>query len=318
MKLVNETPFPAKLFRMTIDDNRMAGSLALRVTYEWGRNGFEPAAEQDWIVSEGQWDTPYGPMAGDLLFFRDGVDIFILGAARPPHGQSANVIDVQAELGEWRYGVRVFGNRFWQHTAFGLAPSAPAPITSIPLTLANAFGGKVKWDGLDAPFGPNPDGKGFYLDAAEAEAKPLPNIEDPACLISKWDDRPMPVGMGLCPPQFAGKYIPLIDPETHELNVSARLFNAAFPAMIAPRALPGDLLTVRGIAPMPEVKLPIPADLYEVTLSFDDEVIKRVLAIDQVGLEFDRRRMFVSYRYPFRYILYPRQQRRCVLRRKEG
>ncbi len=219
-------------------------------------------------------------------------------------------------LASFRYGVRVFGDRVWQRTERGLAPTPPKPITAVPLTLAHAYGGKVQWDGLDVPFAPNPAGKGFYIEEAAAEGMPLPNIENPAELIAKWDDRPMPVGMGACPQDFAGRIIELVDKQTSEFKFSPKLFNAAFPAMVAPKVEPGDILTVRGISPAPEVKLKLPTARYEAVLTFDDEVIERELAIDQVGLEFDKRRIFVSYRYPFRYILYKRQQRSCALRRK--
>jgi hypothetical protein len=318
MRLENETPFPAKLFRTSIAKNRLGGSLALRVTYEWKNGGFQPAEAQDWIVSGPPWDTPYGQMPGDELFYRGGVDIFILGSARPPQGLSTGVLDVQAELGAWRYGVRVFGDRIWQRRGSHLAATPPRPITAIPLTLAHAFGGTGKWDGLDVPFAPNPAGKGFYVEEEDAEGQPLPNIEDPANLIQKWDDRPLPVGMGACPQGFSGRMTELIDPETSQFKFSAKLFNAAFPAMVAPAAAPGDILTVRGISSSPEIKLPLPLQRFEVRLTFGDEIAERNLAIDQVGLEFDKQRIFVSYRYPFTYVLNARQQRRCVLRQKES
>jgi hypothetical protein len=318
MRLTNETGFPAKLFRTSIDKDRLAASLALRVTYEWRDGQFVPCAEQDWIVSAAPWDSPHGPMPGDEIFYRDGVDIFIMAAAKPAKDARTDVVDVEARLGTWRGGVRVFGERHWRRTDAGLVASAPAPITTVPLTMERAFGGKTKWDGLDVPYALNPEGKGFYFDAAEAEGKPLANIEDWAAPVRKWDDRPMPVGVGLCPPGFGGKLLPLIDKETHEVNICGRLFNAAFPAMIAPAAAPGDVLSVRGISSTGEVKFPLPPARYEVTLSFDDKVIKRVLPIDQLGLDYAQKRMFVSYRYPFRYVLHPRQQRHCVLRRKEG
>jgi hypothetical protein len=318
MQLQNETPYPAKLFRMTVDDDRLAASVALRVTYEWANGRFQPAEEQDWVVSAGPWDTPYGVMPGDELFYRDGVDVFILGAARPPRDQTASVVDVQVRLGDWSHAVRVFGNRIWQRGVAGLVPSPPAPITSVALSLENAFGGHVTWDGLTVPYGQNPRGKGFYADAASAIGQPLPNVENPGALIQNWDDRPEPVGIGICPPDFAGRIMAMMDPETKEFNFSARFYNAAFPAMIAPRAAPGDTLSVRGISAAPEFRVALPPQEFQVTLTFDDEVIERILPIDQVGLEFQRGRMFISYRYPFRYVMYPRQQRGCVLRQTRG
>jgi hypothetical protein len=315
MRLTNHTPYPAKLFRTSLDKTRLAASLALRVTFEWKNGRFEPSEEQDWIVSGPPFPTPYGEMPGDELFYRGGCDLFILGHARAPAGRAIPVMDVTAEINDFRYGVRVFGERVWQRGRGGLVPSAPQPITAIPLTLNHAFGGKVQWDGLEVPFGANPDGKGFYIDEESAEGRPLPNIEDPANLITKWDDRPLPVGMGACPANFAGRVFPLIDPVTSAFKFSARLFNAAFPAMVVPKVAAGDILTVRGISAGGDVKIPIPSARFAARLAFDDEIIDRDLPIDQLGLEFDKKRIFVSYRYPFRYVLHPRQQRSCTLSR---
>jgi hypothetical protein len=316
MLLDNRTPFPAKLFRSCIDKERLWGSLALRVSYEWVNGRFEPSAEQDWIVSAGPWDTPYGEMPGDELFYRGGVDIFIVGDARPPQGQTASELDVEVQIGAFHYGVRVFGDRVWERSPSGLVPSSPQPIARVPLTLANAYGGKGQWDGLDVPFALNAAGKGFYTDEESAEGMPLPNIEDPANLIGKWDDRPTPVGIGICPLDFGGRMLALIDPATKKMNFSAKFFNSAFPAMIAPRVAPGDTLTVSGISPNPEIKVPIPTAQFEVRLTFDEETVERILPIDQVGLEYERRRIFVSYRYPFRYLLHRKQQRTCTLRQR--
>jgi hypothetical protein len=110
----------------------------------------------------------------------------------------------------------------------------------------------------------------------------------------------------------------LIDPKTQTFNFSAKFFNSAFPAMIAPAVAPGDTLTVRGIAPHPEIKLPIPASKFQARLTFDDEVVERILPIDQVGLEYERRRIFIGYRYPFRYLLHRKQQRSCTLLQLES
>jgi hypothetical protein len=40
----------------------------------------------------------------------------------------------------------------------------------------------------------------------------------------------------------------------------------------------------------------------------------RPLAIDQIGIEPEKNRVFITYRFPFRYTLQPREPRSCVLR----
>ena len=61
------------------------------------------------------------------------------------------------------------------------------------------------------------------------------------------------------------------------------------------------------------MRLPIPTSHFEVRLRFDDEHIARRLPIDQVGVELAKRRIFVSYRYPFRYVMHRMQRRGCEL-----
>ncbi|MBK9265894.1 MAG: DUF2169 domain-containing protein [Polyangiaceae bacterium] len=131
----------------------------------------------------------------------------VYGPARPPF-----VVAVSLRVGDVLRRVAVFGDRRWER-AFGgdLVPSDPAPFDALPLAFDRAYGGK-----FDMPPGPdpltgfphpggtmafakNPEGRGFYLDAASAEDGLLPNIELPEKLVQKWDDRPEPAGFAPCP-----------------------------------------------------------------------------------------------------------------------
>jgi hypothetical protein len=91
------------------------------------------------------------------------------------------------------------------------------------------------------------------------------------------------------------------------------LFNAAYPRMILPGVRPGDLVRVDGVLSEGPLVLHIPDAAPRVRLTFGDEIIERPLAIDQIGIEADRYQVFIAYRYPFRYVLYPQQRRRCEL-----
>ena len=77
MDLDNKTRYPATLFRGAVDEKRLFGSLAMRVTYDLKGTALIPAEKQSWLISPGPWKGPYGPMEGDELFYRGGVDIFI-------------------------------------------------------------------------------------------------------------------------------------------------------------------------------------------------------------------------------------------------
>ncbi len=48
-------------------------------------------------------------------------------------------------------------------------------------------------------------------------------------------------------------------------------------------------------------------------MAFCEERAECPLRIDQLGIEADVRRVFITWRYPFRYVLLPLQKRSCVL-----
>lgn len=317
MKLDNHTPFPAHLFRGVVEDRRMFGSVAVRVTYDIVGDRLRLAADQPWPVCPGPWDSEYGPMASDELFYRGGVDVFVFGSARAPAGRPAPRVDVEVRVGPtFRRKLVVFGDRVWKRRLGGLVPGEPAPFRALPLTLAHAYGGKGRWDGLDVPFSDNPDGRGFYLDEDSAEGGLLPNIEDPANLVRRWDDRPEPVGVGALTMGFGPRLRRSVrfDDATGALaELRPTFYNAAFPDMIVPAARAGDRVSITGVREHGPVVFHLPPSGLRVRLAFGAEAGEREPAIDQIGVEVDKMRVFVSYRYPFRYHLNPLERRSCAL-----
>lgn len=320
MELLNDTLFPAGLFRTVIDEHRIAASLLARVTYDIQDCSLVPSLDQTWKVSGPPWESEYGPMDSDELFYKWGVDLFVFGHARAPGEHKATEVVVTLKVGGFRRSAIVFGDRVWQSGENGLVPGPPKPFKAIPLTMANAFGGKDKWDGLDVPFGDNPDGKGFYIEKGHAEGNPMPNIEDPENLISQWDQQPEPVGFTPCAVQCGLRLRNAIDVDDTGLLKSVRptFFNAAHPRMILERLSPGDEVELSGVTVDEPLIFQIPKTELTVRLEFDAEVIERPLLIDQLGIEVDMRRAFIAYRYPFRYVLYPLQRRRCELSLKNS
>lgn len=317
MKLDNRTPYPAHLFRGVIEDRRMFGSVAVRVTYDVVGDRLRVAPDQPWIVSPGPWDSQYGPMASDELFYRGGVDVFVFGCARAHLGRPAPRVDVEVRVGpSFRRKLAVYGQRTWTRRGAALVPSSASPFRAIPLTLAYAYGGKGRWDGLDVPFSDNPDGRGFYLDEASAEDHLLPNIEDPASPIRRWDDRPEPVGVCALTMGFGPRLRRSLrfDDATGVLaELRPTFYNAAFPDMIVPKVEPGERVSITGVREDGPLVFHLPAPELRVRLAFGAESGEREPAIDQIGVEADHMRVFVSYRYPFRYHLNPLEKRSVEL-----
>jgi hypothetical protein len=318
MELENHTRFPAILFRSGIDEDRLAAAVVARITYDLLPTGeLLPAAEQPWKVSAPPWDGPRGPMESDEVFYRGGVDLFVFGSARLPNGRPFEKAEVCVRVGEsFDRRFAIFGNRIWEKRNGGLVPGRPAPVREVPLGPESAYGGKDEWDELPIPFPDNPDGIGYYLSEESAAGKPLPSLEDPAQLIANWDDHPEPVWLTTCPlsagPRLRNGYD--VDEATGEITkIHPTLFNAAHPRMIAPAVRPGDRVEVHGVSGRGTVWFTVPELPLVTRIGFDQEVFARSLAVDQVGIDSDEDRVFVTYRYPFRYPMHALQKRSCEL-----
>ncbi len=318
MDLTNQTWLPAFLLRTVIDEQRIASAVFARITYDIQPDGtLARTAEQPWIVSRPPWEGPKGPMPSDEVFYRGGVDVFVFGQAWTPRGRPAPASVVRVTVGRTLdTRIFVFGDRVWQGRGRFMTASAPRPFTSMPLDLAHAYGGRVTWDGLEVPHPSNPLGKGFARDADDATGKPLPNLENPDQLMRAWNDAPDPVGVGVRPTSFEPHFRTTVtfDDKGILRKLSPRFFNAAFPGMIADRIEPGDLVAVEGVSPDGPVRFVIPPPPLSVDLGIGGARIIRELAIDQIGVETEERRVFIAYRFPFRYTIVPRQTRFCMLR----
>src|SRR6266545_2024058 len=307
MDLVNHTPFPAFLWTSIADDERLMASLVTRVTFDVREGRLTPSAEQVWRVSPAPWEGPCGPMEADAVFYKGGVDLLVFGHAQAPAGREVTQLDFSVELGDFYRRVRVFGDRVWERRGTGLQPSQPRPFRALKLCFENAFGGKADWDGLEVPFADNPTGKGYYLEEEQALGQPLPNLEDPEHLIRKWDDRPDPIGLGCCPMANSKRLQRGI--EFHEngglRKIHSRLFNAAFPDMIVAAVKPEARCRLTGLGKTGSMMFWIQDFQPRIRMTFDKEIIERPLTIDQVGIEADEDRVFITYRYPFLFVLYP-------------
>ena len=96
-------------------------------------------------------------------------------------------------------------------------------------------------------------------------------------------------------------------------RVRPQLFNAAYPRMIVPEVRPGDRVRLRGVWEAGPLEFAVPETSPTMRLQLGTYVAERPLAIDQLGVEPDRRRAFVAYRYPFRYVFRPLERRSCRL-----
>jgi hypothetical protein len=319
MELENHTQFPGMLYRTTLPEKdgraRFAAAVIARVTYDRTDWGLVPAGEQVWPLVPEPWVGPQGPMDGDEVFYRGGVDVLVFGHARAPGGRPVTRVEVTLRVNDFQYQTVVFGDRVWERAGDELVPSPPKPFTAIPLTPDRAFGGKGEWDGLDVPYQWNPDGRGFYLEKESAVGRPLPNVELPDQSVRRWDDTPMPalwtpLAITSCVRMLNGLEL---DERGGLKKLKGEFFNAAPPGLIVPRLSPGDRIEIAGVTESGPLTVELPPNNLKARLQFGEKVIEQPLAIDQVGIEVDQHRVFVTFRYAFRYVLNPLEKRTCEL-----
>ncbi len=321
MDFNNNTQFPGLLFRAILESRRnkhpvFRAAAFARVTFDIVEDRLQVSDDQVWPVSFNPWESEYGNMDGDGIFCRGGVDLLIFGHVRTQNRAPVSQLDISIEVGKsFHRRLVVFGDRTWCKKDQRLYPSNPEPFSEIALQPEYAFGGHFKWDGLTVRFPANPIGKGFFFNEKEAVGGGLPNFEDLDHLIRNWDDRPLPVGFGPClfdnPLRIGRAFYYNKDGTIDKLNY--QFYNSAHPGMIVPSVQPGDRVCLTGFSETGAIEFSIPDIDLCTTLRFNGEAYTERLFVDQIGIEVDRRRVFVSYRYPFRYKMIALQKRSCEL-----
>lgn len=147
-------------------------------------------------------DVPWGkPEISSIMFPADvclrkpGTDVVVVARAHAPNGVPVPSFDAGVRVGPLRKAARIFGNRVWQAGGNGLTP--PSNIAEIEMRYDFAWGGADDSDPLKFVEEPwNPVGRGVVRDNANLTHKLVPNIEDPAMLISSVRTKPKPMGIG--------------------------------------------------------------------------------------------------------------------------
>jgi hypothetical protein len=162
-------------------------------------------------------------------------------------------LDVLIAVANRKKSVRIFGDRVWEKGVFGMRMSEAIPFETMPLVYERAFGGMhlINPEKNEVVFEPrNPVGRGFVgkRKKDEIDGMKLPNLEDPACPITKPTQTPAPVGCGFLSPaweprkSFVGTYdelwqktrAPYLPEDFHP-----QYFNAAHPDLICNSYLKG-------------------------------------------------------------------------------
>jgi uncharacterized protein YjbI with pentapeptide repeats len=159
------------------------------VSVLWGFNltSGEPVLEQE------LWET-IGEMLGKNELFDAGMpkqnaELLVHGSCYSASHQAVEASRVSVSLGTISKELLVFGDRHWiQAMGIGWGVSDPIPFTQMPVSYANAFGGKEH--------AANPVGIGIdEVDLNGEPVIPVPNIEYADQLIGSPTDRPPPASL---------------------------------------------------------------------------------------------------------------------------
>jgi hypothetical protein len=257
-KIDNTTRFAVAPVFIADETLRPVVVVVVKATFAFGHNGAVELVEEQVPVNLGgePWsDEPissqkYEP---EVALLKLATDVALVGHARPPT-VNATEVDVGIKVGPVRKVARVFGDRYWMLVNGEARRSRTGPFAvPIPLAWERSFGGRDELHSTPEKVSlepRNPVGTGFGRPLSkEQEVLKLPNIEDPANLISAYGQTVTPCGFGFISPNweprasFAGTYDARWDASRKPLlplDFDRRFFNAAAPGLVAPGYLRGD------------------------------------------------------------------------------
>ena len=311
MDFINETNLPADLFRAAAWEDEILAMVVARATYRVGADGKLDVDDNPFPILLEPLETPFGTLPNDIAPQKKGVDLLVLGQAYAQGGKPVDKMLVSLQVGNFKRALAIVGDRIWQKSALGLAPTPPKLFLTMPVTHERAYGGKAMLQKKEIPNGYNPVGRGYILDKDEADGVLLPNIEDPHDIITSWESKPIPAGFAPIPlaTQFVAERGVEEDPKTKQVNVKPEFFNCAHPKMIIPELKAGDQVTLTGMTPEGVLRFTIPEIPLQAELSLEEQRFTFPMRVDSLGILPEERRLFLTLRAGFKYRFIPEQVR---------
>jgi hypothetical protein len=324
MELTNHTPYAARLFHGHTAPEEKCAWLVARATFRRDPETGALTAETDdaWPVFDQPLDTAAGTFPSDNVWIREGCDLVVAGTVRLDREVTRHAVHLRA--GGFTRSLQLSGDRVWERSARGgLQPTPALPFREMELTWRRSYGGTTSYEGQAAPHALNPDGLGLYWSLEDALEKPLPNIEDPAHAITRWEERPLPAGFGPvtnAPLWHATRWFMeraaqrLPEPTPDELTHASLTFfeGASPPSMIVPSLAPGAVVELTGLGAAPW-RFTVPTLPLRVRARVGADEIERPLHVAGVWMLADHDLVVVTARANFRYPMRPRELRGATL-----
>lgn len=318
MDLLNRTSASALFVNTVASESHLLGAVSIKVAFRC-RGGALERDTDPWPASAEPIKTEFGELDGEGPFLREGVDLILLGNAHPPK-PGATALSVSIRAGALRHEIAVFGDRSWTRVGPRLVPSRPQPFDVMPLTWERAYGGKARVEAGEMPYAPNPQGRGFYMDAAQAEGGPLPNLEDPEQLIRTPSDQPIPRCPAPCTRDSSLRMLraakfDMDRPIPRVAELRPAYFNNAHPALIlsdAPHA--GEEFEFTHVRPggLP-LRFALPALDFHVYVQLEDRPYLFPAHLESVLVLAEQERVVLGFKCAFRYRMVPLERRIAVL-----
>lgn len=270
LQLKNSTPFSAKMALFPNQDGVETLYLIVKADFNIGPRWTLVDEQQAPIEADVYWGEPDKSSlkyASDYHVGKPGTDIVMIGLACATGSKSVTEMDVSLSVGAVGKVVRVFGDRQWLDGRI----SSPMPFQTMPMVYEKSFGGMHLVDGkIDSVDARNPLGCGYAgsRKAGDMNGVPLPNLEDPTCLIRETSDTPVPAGFGFCSPAwqpragFAGTYDQAWRRERAPYlprDFDNRFLNMAHPDLVCSHPLRGgESVSISGMHPDGDLNFDLP------------------------------------------------------------
>jgi hypothetical protein len=303
MRVRNGTPFDVQVQIAAPRGERLA-SVIIKATYDLRVDGGAQLATDQMPLVTKYLPTSYGTFHGEIFFRKLGVDICVLGTLE--RDRLVTRASAFLHVGELSFGLNVTGDRTWVRGPRGeLVPSDPVPFREMPIGYDRAMGGHQRFeDGSEVLFADNPSGRGYYEHEAQAEHRPLPNIEQVGMPpLQSFQDQTPVAGWGPYPSFWglrARKSVPIDKATNRVQNVSPSLFNHAHPVLVFDTLPAGRQIRVAGLKAH-DLKVRVPQPPASVKARVGREMAAVPAPIDGIFLWCDDSKLVLTQRARFAY-----------------
>ena len=166
MELRNYSPFPPLVFQSRDANRQDFGVIVLRGTFDIDPGRIcRPALQQQPILLVDEYLGEPGKSSlvweNNLAPYKPSADLHIRADAVSPNGLPATQWDVQARVGDVQSVFSVTGPRIWNKGIAGWRLAPPSPVSRVPVTYENAFGGTSSQGSIPQEWEANPIGVGW-------------------------------------------------------------------------------------------------------------------------------------------------------------